>query len=136
MYKIVLTLMSVAMATTAAADVYRWRDAQGKVYYGAHPPASVHATAVGVDSPSAELVSGLRPGERTMLDGIRSADSRGPRERANTSDIQTVAMQCRRAREQELGLRERMRSGYKARDYNGLMAASRRARQERRRYCR
>jgi hypothetical protein len=126
-------------AAAAAADVYRWSDEQGRIHYAARAPAGVDAVAI-PDAPDAAgtpaPASTLRPGERLMLQGI-AADR--PRPTA-TAEVDPASAQleilCNRANERALAILERMRGGYKSREYNGLMAAARRAQRDQQAYCR
>ena len=70
-----LTLIVVAFAAHAAAEIYRWTDAEGKVHYSDAPPASGKGKAEQVKLPP---VSSIR-GPATVSgvhDGQRDPDSR------------------------------------------------------------
>jgi hypothetical protein len=49
--------------------IYTWTDAEGKVHYGAHPPADVPAKEIGEDDGSLSTIHAgqLRPGEQQLL---------------------------------------------------------------------
>ena len=50
MKRILLMLFALGVATTAAAQAYKWVDKDGKVRYGDTPPPGVKATPMRVPS--------------------------------------------------------------------------------------
>lgn len=135
--RVLLTILLVAgLATEATAEVFRWTDESGVVHYAEHPPAHISAVPLHFTLPEAEPSVGLRAGERAMLDGLPAPDHAPTRARPTASPATAIARLCRQSRDQERQLRERMRSGYKAHEYNGLMAAAQRLRREQKAYCR
>lgn len=131
-----ILLLVVGLATDTTAEVFRWADEAGVVHYSEHPPAQGPAVALQFAVPEAGPSVGLRAGERAMLERLPARDPAPVRARPAAAALSASTELCRQARAQERQLRERMRRGYKAHEYNDLMAASRRLRRQQRANCR
>ncbi len=87
-----LLLALFITGTATAGGVYKWTDAQGHVHFGDSPP-STRAERVQTDeaTQSDGPRSGLRPGERAMLNRAQQAErerlrARGASARASDSE--------------------------------------------------
>jgi hypothetical protein len=97
------SLLLFCIAFPACAGIYRWRDEQGRIQYGDHPPAGVAAEPVEADPAPAtrgsspdrrirrERVLDVLGEERKQRDAARAAEEAALRERRE---------QCERARRQ------------------------------------
>jgi len=76
-----LVFLLVALAAAAEAQVYRWKDAEGKVHYGDRPPEAETAKAIDIPGPaSTAAASEVRVTETTVdwfpIRGTSSAQMR------------------------------------------------------------
>ena len=74
-------VLVLALAVPAAAQVYRWKDAEGKVHYGDRPPEAEKAKAIDTPAPAAVSASSdVRVTETTVewftIRGTSSAEMR------------------------------------------------------------
>lgn len=109
----------LSCTTAAAADIYRWTDAQGRTHYGDRPPAEGAEKIVEPPPPS-----DLSPEEaNAKLDAIRAQREAAAEERAKAKEEQAKADAERKQRAQECASAQRqldsMRSAQRIRDAEG-----------------
>jgi hypothetical protein len=98
------------LATATQAQVYKWMDAAGQVHYGDRPPAQVPTEQLEVVPPPADsAATGLRSGERQLLQTITTEERRLTRER------QAQAREEARYRQAEAARRRTRCEGYRRR---------------------
>lgn len=70
------------LVTATQAQVYKWTDAAGQVHYGDRPPAQTPTEQIEDAPPPADsTATGLRPGERKLLQEVTTEERRLRRER-------------------------------------------------------
>jgi len=70
------------LITATQAQVYKWTDAAGQVHYGDRPPAQGPTEQIEVAPPPTDsTTTGLRPGERKLLQEVTTEERRLRRER-------------------------------------------------------
>jgi len=87
------------LAVTVQAEVYKWTDQYGNVHYGDSPPSDQQSDSAVVDLPATPRnnTSGLRSGERELLEELSRQRKQAQREQAR----QQKAATRQAAREQQ-----------------------------------
>jgi hypothetical protein len=120
----------------SAAEIYRWRDAQGKLHYGELVPQDadyeqldqstlppVHTLPVAEKSPQVETTS-----NRAQQKKSRPKSRRGVQENSRIK-------RCRRYQEQLETIQSKLRAGYREPQGNRLRAKRRQLEQHQREEC-
>lgn len=98
-------VLCLLLMPAADADVYRWRDADGRVHYGDQPPADAPSEPVPIDPPPP--TRGAGEAERRMLDEADRRAARTARERSESRRREARAEAARERRCSELTERRR-----------------------------
>lgn len=134
------TLLWSAFAADAA-EVFRWVDDQGRVHFGDRTPVGVKSqvlTVEGIASSGSRSDAGLRGSEVRMLEGI---DERPPKRTSSATRTASATPagnpdDCQQARDDLSEVRERMRAGYRASEYDELQGRASEAKTQIRTLCR
>ncbi len=107
MRRVCLLVLAAMTALPASAQLYQWRDAEGRVHYSDRPPADVEATVVrpgGVTAPAAPAASEA-PKPKTMAEkelefrerraAAAEAEAKAAKEREQAAERERVCEDAR-----------------------------------------
>ena len=135
----ILMLLTIAAAAPALADIYRWRDASGRMHFSDRenlPPDLEQAKRIEVrpnvvTTRPSRLPAVPRRQYPNASVGVRVPVVRSQKEAPSP----TKAAKCHRAKQELARIRSIMRAGYKASQQARLHALELRYMEERQKYC-
>jgi len=111
-----LSLLCVALATPATAEIYRWTDANGAIHFSDTPPKQQRHSNVTVQPPvTVPMSENIRQADkvrrsRAEVDRLLEPGSRDRYARAR--ETEKLARQCEKYRKQLDRIQGQLRAGY------------------------
>lgn len=130
-YFFCLVLFAFAQAVVAA-EIYRWRDAKGKLHYGELIPQNADYELV--DESTLPPVHTVPVPEKTSQPAAKPHHSALKKSSRKTKENPAIK-RCRRYREQLETIQSRLRAGYREPQGNRLRAKRRQLEQRQREEC-
>jgi hypothetical protein len=105
MFRRGLALLLIGLALPAAAEIYKWTDAQGKVHYGDQPPSGIDAkqinSRVSKESEAQALEARRKAAEKAAhrrLEETKASEETARKQATSEEEAKRRAENCQRAR--------------------------------------
>lgn len=122
--KLALSLLFVTAAAPATAEIYRWTDANGSIYFSDTPPRQVRHSSVSVKPPvTVPMGENIRQADRVRQSRaeVERLLAPGSKDRyAQAREAKKQAQQCEKYRKQLDRIQGQLRAGYSNDRGNGL----------------
>lgn len=111
-----LSLLCVALATPATAEIYRWTDANGAIHFSDTPPKQQRHASVTVQPPvTVPMSENIRQADKVRRSRaeVNRLLEPGSRDRyARARETEKLARQCEKYRKQLDRIQGQLRAGY------------------------